>query len=95
MYKLLVLLKQTDDKDTLEAFSGKVKNYLSELSGKEIKTGEIEPDILSGSKYIKSYELETTSQETVQQLLQTKTGRELSAELLNFSSSIIPLFINY
>lgn len=95
MYKLLLFLKKTDEKQALEHFKDFTLKYLSELAKREIKAGKIESSLLLDKKYTHFCELETGSKEEMDALLSTRAGKELNNDLMNFHEFVDIIFVAY
>ncbi len=93
MYKLLIFLKETDEKEINNHFEEYTLKYLKELGADKIKIGEVESSLLLDVKYGKYCELETGSKESFDELMNSKTGRQLSKDLMDFHQylTVIPV----
>ena len=95
MYKLLLFLKKTDEKQVVEHFKEFTLKYLSELARQEIKAGKIESSLLLDKKYTLFCELETSSKEEMDHLLTTKAGKEFNNDLMSFHEHVDIIFVDY
>ncbi len=95
MYKLLLFLKKSDEKQVQEHFKNFTLKYLSELAKKEAKAGKVESSLLLDKKYTHFCELETGSKEEMDALLSTRAGKELNNDLMNFHEYVDVIFVDY
>ncbi len=95
MYKLLIFLHRTDDEQIISHFEKFTVNYLSEITGKEIKIGTVESNLLLEQKYSKFCDVTVESKEQWQKLLSSSAGRDLNNDLMDFHKSVTVIFIDY
>jgi len=95
MYKLLLFLKKTDNKEINNLFNDYTLKHLSELSGKEIKAADVESNLLLEEKYSKFCEVSVSSKEEWDTKMNSKAGKELNKHLMNFHQHISVIFVNY
>ena len=95
MYKLLLFLKKTDDKKILEHFEDFTLKHLSELAGKKIIAGKVESSLLLDTKYSHFCEVEVERKEEMDKLLNSKYGKELNKDLMNYHEFIDIIFVDY
>lgn len=96
MYKLLIFLKKSDDEKINNHFEEYTLKYLKELSPERIKVGEVESNLLLDVKYSKYCEVEADSKSSFDELMNSKTGKLLSKDLMDFHQNItvIPILID-
>lgn len=96
MYKLLIFLKKSDDEKINSHFEEYTLKYLKELSAGEIKVGEVESNLLLDVKYSKYCEVEADSKSSFDELMNSKTGKLLSKDLMDFHQNltVIPILID-
>lgn len=95
MYKLLLFLKKTEEKQVLDHFNEFTLKHLSVLAGKEIIVGKVESSLLLDTKYSHFCELEVESKEKMDDLLNSKQGKELNKDLMNFHEYVDIIFVDY
>lgn len=95
MYKLLLFLKNIDDKQIFTHFEEFTLKYLSELAEKKIVAGKIESSLLLDTKYSHFCEFEVDNKEKMDNLLNSKQGKELNKDLMNFHEFVDVIFVNY
>ena len=96
MYKLLIFLKKTDEEKINEHFEEYTLKYLKELNAERLKVGEVESNLLLDIKYSKYCEVETDSKSSFDELMNSKTGKLLSKDLMEFHQylTVIPIIID-
>ena len=96
MYKLLIFLKKTDEEKINEHFEEYTLKYLKELKAERLKVGEVESNLLLDIKYSKYCEVETDSKSSFDELMNSKTGKLLSKDLMEFHQylTVIPIIID-
>ena len=95
MYKILVFLKKTDDKNVINHFKNFLVKYFSNLIGKDLPIGSVESNPLLEVKYSLFAELEFESKEKWEKLIGSEVGEELEKDLLEFHNYIAIIFVNY
>ena len=95
MYKLLLLLKKTDGKQIFNHFEEFTLNHLSELSGEKVIAGKVESNLLLDTKYSHFCELEVENKEKMDNLLNSKAGKELTKDLMNYHEYVDLIFVDY
>ena len=63
MYKLLIFLKKTDNKEIINLFNDYTLKYLSEIVGTEVKSADVESNLLTETKYMKFCEADIPSKD--------------------------------
>lgn len=95
MYNLLLFLKKTEDEKILEHFENFTLKYLSELAGKEVKTGKIESSLLLETKYTHFCEFSAGSKDEMDKLMSSGKGRELNKDLMEFHEFVDVIFVDF
>jgi hypothetical protein len=95
MYKLLVFLKKTDDKGMPELFKDQTLKLFSEVTGKEIKAGDVESNLLTETKYVKFCEIDMPSKDEWDKKMSSRAGKELNKHLMNMHQFLDLIFVNY
>jgi len=95
MYKLLLFLKKTANKEIINLFNDYTLKYLSEINGKEVKAADIESNLLMETKYMKFCEITVSSKEEWDKKMNSRTGKELNKHLMDFHQFVDLIFINY
>jgi hypothetical protein len=95
MYKLLLFLKKTDDKQVFTHFEEFTLKYLSEIAGKKIVAGKIESSILLDTKYSHFCEMDAREKEEMDKLLNSRAGKELNRDLMNFHAYVDAIFVDF
>ncbi len=95
MYKLLLFLKKTADENILNHFKDYTVKYLAEIAKKEIKIAEVESNLLLDQKYSLYCDLEVESKDAWDSMMNTKEGRLLNKDLMEFHQNISAVFVNY
>ena len=95
MYKLLLFLKKSDDDHVLTHFNEFTLKYLSELSGEKVKLGKVESSLLLDKKYSHFCEFEVAGKDEMDKLLNSKPGKGLNKDLMNFHEYIDLIFVDY
>ena len=95
MYKQLYFLHKTKDDKTLAHFKEAILAYLSELAEKEIKLAKVESNLLLDQQYSYFCEIEFESEDKMNELMNSKAGRQLAKNLMDFHHVITVISINY
>ena len=95
MYKLLIFLKKTDDKEIVNLFNEHTLKHLSTVSGNEVKSADVESNLLSETKYTKFCEVAVSSKEEWDKKMNTRAGKELNKHFMNLHQFVDLIFINY
>lgn len=95
MYKLLLFLNKTDDEQILNHFNEYTVKHLSGIAGEEIKIASVESNLLLDQKFSKFCEITTESKDMWDKLMNTKAGRELNKDLMDFHQSVTLIFVDY
>jgi hypothetical protein len=95
MYKLLLFLKKTDNKEINNLFTDYTLKYLSDLSGAEVKAADVESNLLLDEKYSKFCEVSVSSKDEWDLKMNSKAGKELNKHLMNLHQHISVIFVNY
>ena len=95
MYKQIFFLHKTQDDKVLDHFIKFLLPHLNELSGREIKLAKVESNLLLDQKYSYCCEIEFQSQDKMNELMNTKSGKELNKALMDFHQLITVISINY
>jgi hypothetical protein len=95
MYKLLLFLKKTDNKEINNLFIDHTLKYLSELKGEEVKAADIESSLLLETKYTKLCEVSVSSKEEWDKKMNTAQGKEFNKHLMDIHQFIDVIFVNY
>ena len=95
MYKLLVFLKKTDDKEMANLFADQTVKHLSDVYGSELKTADVESNLLMETKYVKFCELNMSSKDEWDKKMNSREGKELNRHLMNMHQFLDLIFVNY
>ena len=95
MYKQLYFLHKTEDNKGLDHFTEIIIGHLSELINREIKIAKVESNLLLEQKYSHFCEIEFESEGKMNELMNSKTGRQLNKDLMNFHKLITVISVNY
>ena len=95
MYKLLLFLNKTDDENIINHFNDYTLKYLSEISGNKIEAASVESSILLEQKFSKFCEVSVDSKEIWDEKMNSKPGRELNKDLMDFHQSVTIIFVDY
>jgi hypothetical protein len=95
MYKLILFLKKSDDKNVFIHFQDFTLKYLSELAGKKIIPGKVESSLLLDTKYSHFCEVEVELKEEMDKLLNSKAGKEFNKDLMNFHQHVDIIFVDF
>lgn len=95
MYKQIFFLHKTDDDKALSHFKEVVIETLSQLTGKDIKLAKVESNLLLEQKYSYCCEVEFESLDKMNELMNTKEGKQLNKSLTDFHKLITVISINY
>jgi len=95
MYKLLLFLRKTNEKQVFEHFKEYTLKHLSELAGKEIIVGKVESSLLLDTNYSHFCEFEVDNKEKMDNLFNGKQGKILNKDLMNFHEFVDLIFVDY
>ena len=95
MYKLLLFLNKTDDGQVINHFKEYTAKFLSDLAGEEIPIAEVESNLLLDQKFLYFCEVGVESKEKWDQMMNSKEGRTLSKDLMEFHQFVTAIFVDY
>ncbi|HCY77160.1 MAG TPA: hypothetical protein DHV28_14665 [Ignavibacteriales bacterium] len=95
MYKQLFLLHKSEDDKALSHFKENIIAHLSELSEKKINLAKVESNLLLDQKYSYFCEIVFDSKDKMNELMNSKTGKQLTKDLMDFHKLITVISINY
>ena len=95
MYKQLFFLHQSENDKALPHFNDVILAHLSELSGKHIKLAKVESNLLLDQKYSYFCEVEFESKDKMNEMMNSKAGKQLTKALMDFHQMITIIAINY
>lgn len=95
MYKLLIFLKKTDNKEMADIFNDITLKQLSAVSGSEVQAADVESNLLTEQKYVKYCEVVLSSKDEWDKKMNSREGKELNKHLMNIHQFIDIIFINY
>ena len=95
MYKMLLFLHKTDEEGVETHFREFTLKYLSELAGTDVKTAEVESSLLLEQKYKLFCEIDAGSKEEWDKKMNSKAGKQLNKDLMDFHQFITVIFVNY
>lgn len=95
MYKLLFFLHKTEHEKALPYYREVILKHLSDLTGKEVKLAKVESNLLLDQKYSYFCEVMFESKETMDKILNSKSGKQLNKDLMNFHKLITIISVNY
>lgn len=95
MYKQLFFLHKSENDNALSHFKENIISHLTELSGKKINLAKVESNLLLEQKYSYFCEIEFDSKDKMDELMSSKTGKQLSRALMDFHKLITVISINY
>lgn len=95
MYKQLFLLHKSENDKALAHFKDVILTHLSELSGRTINLARVESNLLLDQKYSYFCEVEFESKDKMNELMNSKSGKQLTKDLMDFHKMITMISINY
>ena len=95
MYKQLFFLHKSENDETLPHFKEVILTHLSEVSGKKINLAKVESNLLLDQKFSYFCEVEFESKDKMNELMNSKAGKQLNKDLMNFHQMITMISINY
>lgn len=95
MYKQLFFLHKSENDKALPHFKDVILAHLTELSGKQISLARVESNLLLDQKYSYICEIEFESKDKMNELMNSKTGKQLTKDLMDFHQMITMISINY
>ena len=95
MYKLLIFLKKTDKEEITDLFNNQTLKHLSDLIGENVKSADVESNLLMETKYIKFCEVAVTSKDEWDKKMNSRAGKELNKHFMNMHQFIDLIFVNY
>ena len=95
MYKQLFFLHKSENDKALPHFKDVILAHLSEASGKKIDLAKVESNLLLDQKYSYYCEVEFESKDKMNELMNSKTGKQLTKDLMDFHQMITMISINY
>ena len=95
MYKLLLFLKKTDDDQVINHFKEYTIQFLSDLAGKRIEIAKVDSNLLLEEKYSYFCEISASSKDKWNQMMNTKEGKALNKDMMEFHQFITAIFVDY
>ncbi len=95
MFKQLFFLHKTKEDKAVAHFTEVIVKHLSDLSGKEIKVAKVESNLLLDQKYSYYCEIEFDSIDKMNELMNSKTGKQLNKDLMDFHNFITVISVNF
>jgi len=95
MYKQLFFLHKSENDKALPHFKDVILSHFSELSGKHIDLARVESNLLLDQKFSYFCEVEFESKDKMNELMNSKTGKQLTKNLMDFHQMITMISINY
>jgi hypothetical protein len=95
MFKQLFFLHKSENDKALPHFKDVILNHLKAISGKEIILAKVESNLLLDQKYSYFCEVEFESKDIMNELMNTKDGKELTKALMDFHKMITVISINF
>jgi len=95
MYKQLFFLHKSENDKSLPHFKDVILAHLSKLSGKQITLAKVESNLLLDQKYSYSCEVEFESKNKMNELMNSKAGKQLTKDLMDFHQMITMISVNY
>lgn len=95
MYKTLIFLKKTEDEQVLTHFEEFTMEFIRKAIGKNIESGFVESNILAPEKYFKFVELEADSKYDMDKIMNTREGKDLQKDLMQFHEFLTVINIEY
>jgi len=95
MFKQLFFLHKSENEQSIPPFYESVHQNLEELTGKKIKIGKIENNLLLDQKYSYFFGAEFESKTRMDELMSTNAGKLLTKSLMDFHKKITIISINY
>ena len=95
MYKQLFFLHKSENDKALPHFKDVILAHLSELAGKKIILASVESNLLLDQKFSYSCEVEFEPKDKMNELMNSKTGKQLTKDLMDFHQMITMISINY
>jgi hypothetical protein len=95
MYKQLFFLHKSENDKALPHFKDVILQHLSELSGNKINFAKVESNLLLDQKYSYCCEVEFESKDKMNEMMNSKAGKQLTKDLSDFHQMITMITINY
>ncbi|MDP2364078.1 MAG: hypothetical protein Q8M94_09945 [Ignavibacteria bacterium] len=95
MYKQLFFLHKSENDKALSHFKDVILAHLSKVSGKKINIAKVESNLLLDQKYSYFCEVEFDSKNKMNELMNSKAGKQLTKDLMDFHQMITVISINY
>ena len=95
MYKQLFFLHKSENDKALPHFQEVILTHLSEVSGKTINLAKVESNLLLDQKFSYFCEIEFESKDKMNELMNSKAGKQLNKDLMDFHQMITMISINY
>ena len=95
MYKLLFFLHKSDDDTLHQHFKDITVTLLGNIIGDEVNLARVENNLLLDQKYSHFCEISAPSQFEMNKLMNSKAGKELNKDIMDFHSNITVITINY
>ena len=95
MYKQLFFVHKSENDKALPHFKDVILQHLSKLSGHKINLAKVESNLLLDQKYSYFCEVDFESKDKMNELMNSKAGKQLTKDLSDFHQMITMIAINY
>jgi hypothetical protein len=95
MYKQLFFLHKSENDKALAHFKEVILKHFEIVTGKEIVFAKVDSNLLLDQKFSYFFEAEFESKNKMNELMNTKDGRQLTKDLMDFHQMITVISINY
>ena len=95
MYKLLFFLHKHEDEEIVKHFFDFTVKYLEKITGKAIPVAKVESNLLLEQKYSYFCEIDESTKDEMDKLMNCKAGKELNKDLMEFHKYITVIAIDF
>ncbi len=95
MYRQLFFLHKSENDKALPHFKEVILIPLSKLSGNKIELAKVDSNLLLDQRFSFFCEVEFESKDKMNELMNSKTGKQLTKDLMGFHQMITLISVNY
>lgn len=95
MYKMLFFLHKSEDEEIFKHFVEFTVCYLKEIIKSEVQIAKVESNLLLEQKYSHYCEVSGNTKDELDELMNSKAGKELNRDLMEFHKYITVITVDY
>lgn len=95
MFKQLFFLHKSENDKALSHFRDVIIKHLSDITGNQVRLAKVENNLLLDQKYSYFCEIEFESKDKMNEMMNSKAGKQLTKDITDFHQMITVISINY